>query len=435
MEDNKIEEKEKTKGKEFRSVIDKLYDKNDLENKFTDQCYNGIEKKLDDIFEKDSNPLSEFQKKLLYFLYLPIHTNNEVLEKQDWLDIVKFEKGQQFARDNLTGIFLSQLYGLICLLCHQDGLNTLIMTQKSHTPYLAFKRYLSTSEYIRNWYKENPWNKDTKAHKGILNVRKMHFGVRTKLVGIDENKIKEISAIKNPHCPVFQPIIDDFSTRLPNDSFSDYWYEKYYHNGISTKTSKLRSLNQMDTSYTLFGFMGFAILYPSYFGIDENDDESLENFCYVWRCIGYLLGVDDQTNICCGSLKEIKNRCQVYINDIVKPALRRISPQWEHMMRCIIEGHRYFLMVPSFETIILLFSEMLDLQMPAFYSSLTFLQRMEYYYMKYFLRFLMKFKFMRYLANKSLNQAIDKALHFDHAKIAELQARSMNSPLHVSVGN
>lgn len=434
MEENKIKEKEKTNKKEFQSIIDKLYDEINIENKLADQSYEKIERKINDIFKKDSNLFSEIQKKSLYYSYLPIHTNNEVLEKQDWLDIEKFEKGQKFARDNLTVLFLGQLFGLISLMCHQDGLDTLIMTQKSHTPYLAFKRYLSTSKYICSWYNENPWCKDTEAHKNILKVRKMHFDVRTKLDGLDIKKIKEISAMKNPYCPVFQYTIDDFSTRLSNDSFADYWYEKYYKNMNST-TSTQRSLHQIDSSYTLFGFMGYVILFPSYFGIDKNDDESLENLCYVWRCIGYLLGVDDQTNLCCGSLKEIKLRCRDYVNQFVKPALRRITPQWEHMIRCIIEGHNYYLAVPSFETTLLLFADMLDFQMPTLYSSLSIFQTLEYYCIKYILHFLMKFKFVRYIANKHLNWAINKALHFDHAKIAELQARSRNSPLHVSVGN
>ncbi|XP_015186648.1 PREDICTED: uncharacterized protein LOC107071834 isoform X2 [Polistes dominula] len=378
VENKKIKEKENNEVEEFKLIIDKLYDIN-LDSKYVNRNYKEIKKKIEYILEKNVNSTSDIHKKLFYFLYLPPDNDKAVLEKPDWLDMEKFEKGQQFARDNLAAIFLGQFYGLMSLHCDRDGLQTLIMTQKSHTPYLAFKRYLDTAECLRNWFTGNPWCEDTKSHKDILKVRKMHLNVRRKLEETDKMKIREISTINNPYCPFFRPIVEDFSTKMPKDPITDYWYEKYRQSG-DLPTTKRRSINQMDLSYTLFGFMGFIVLYPSYFGIHENVDENLENFCYLWRCLAYLLGVNDEINMCYGNLEEIRKRCQDYIDEMVKPALRRVNPEYEHMIRCIIQGHRYFLITPSFETMLLLFADLLDLEMPTFYSSLTFYQRITFYF-------------------------------------------------------
>ncbi|KAI4487016.1 hypothetical protein M0802_012116 [Mischocyttarus mexicanus] len=321
-----------------------------------------IKKKIEDILGKDFNALSEFQRKSFYYVHFPANCDSAILEKPDWLDIEKFKKGQRFAQDHLSALFLGQLYGLLCLLCHQDGLDILIMTQKSHTPYLAFKRYLATSQCIRHWYNEDPWCKDTQAYKDILKVRKMHLAASLQHFELTKKKGKTTDAIKNPYCPVFQSVFDDFSTMI---------------------------------------------------------------------------------NMCCGSLEDIRKRCQKYIDEFVKPAFRRLSPQWEHMIRCIIEGNRYYFMIPTFEIVVLQTAELLDLRMPALYSSLTYFQKFQYYLNKFthlpcfrfFNNFVMRFKFMKNLFNNLLNRALDKALNFDHIKMSELKIRSMNSPLHVSIDN
>ncbi|KAL2750185.1 uncharacterized protein V1477_001681 [Vespula maculifrons] len=419
----KTEEEER---KEFESLVNELYGDVDLWSKITERSYDETRKELEGIFGKRLNLLSEAHIRNLYFInFLGNHDRPSSPEKPDWLDREKFRKGQRFARDNIAGFFLGQLYGLFLLLCHDDSLRSIIATQKSHTPYLAFKRYLSTGQRVRNWYTEDPWCEGTKAYKDIQTVKKMHLDVSTKVNRFDWEEMESKSAIGDPYCPALRFITDDFSTILPPNSSSAQLYAE--HSKYLRTNANVKRINQSEMAYTLFGFMGLPVLYPDHFGIYPKTDEDLDSFCYVWRCIGYLLGVDED-------LDDVKARCRWYIDELAKPALQRLAPQWEHMTRCVVEGNLYFTTVCNFETIVLCIADIVGIEMPIFYSSLTYSQRIKYYLHKYFLRYGLKYSFVRSFVNKFLNSSFDKALDFDDAKIAELKKKSMSSPLHVSVG-
>ncbi|XP_043678507.1 uncharacterized protein LOC122634021 [Vespula pensylvanica] len=406
-----------------------LYRDVDFWNKVTERSYDEMRKELEGIFGKRLNLLSETHMRNLYFMNFLGNHDRPSSEKPDWLDREKFRKGQRFARDNIAGLFLGQLYGLSFLLCHDDSLRSIITTQKSHTPYLAFKRYLSTGQRVRNWYTEDPWCEGTKAYEDIQTVKRMHLDVSTKVNRFDYEEMESKSTIRNPHCPALRFITDDFSTILPPESLSAHLYaEQSKH--LRTNSNAKR-INQSEMGYTLFGFMGLPVLFPDHFGIYPRTDEDLENFCYVWRCIGYLLGIDEEMNICRGSLEDVKARCRSYIEDLAKPAFQRLEPQWEHMMRCVVEGNLYFMNACNFETIVLCIADIMGIEMPIFYSSLTYSQRIRYYLHKYFIRYGLKYSFVRSLVNKLLNSLFDKALYFDDTKIVELKKKSTSSPLHV----
>lgn len=120
----------------------------------------------------------------------------------------------------------------------------------------------------------------------------MHLDASTRVNRFDWEEMESRSAIRNPYCPALRFITDDFSTILPPDSSSAQLYaeqSKYLRTNANAKR-----INQSEMAYTLFGFMGLPVLYPDHFGIYPKTDEDLDNFCYVWRCIGYLLGIDEE---------------------------------------------------------------------------------------------------------------------------------------------
>ena len=51
-------------------------------------------------------------------------------------------------------------------------------------------------------------------------------------------------------------------------------------------------------SGTQFAFMGLPLLYPEKFGMAGASDGELEGFVHFWRCIGWMLGLDDRFNFC-----------------------------------------------------------------------------------------------------------------------------------------
>ncbi|RLU14677.1 hypothetical protein DMN91_013044 [Ooceraea biroi] len=99
----------------------------------------------------------------------------------------------------------------------------------------------------------------------------------------------------------------------------------------------------------------------------------------MWRCYGYFLGIADEYNFCRGSFEEIKQRTQDFYQCWIIPNLRDITPEWEHMTRCIIESMNYYsLMCMSCKTIILLTTDILNLSMSHLHGSLSYLEWIAY---------------------------------------------------------
>lgn len=146
----KIEEtnEERKKKEVLESLANGLYPNVDIRNKIAGRSYGEMRKELKDIFGKRLDLISDIHIERFYYMDIAVSHDGPSFEKPDWLDQEKFRRGQRFARDNLAGLFLGQYYGLLCLLCHRESLQTLIATQKSHTPYLAFKRYVGTCDTL-----------------------------------------------------------------------------------------------------------------------------------------------------------------------------------------------------------------------------------------------------------------------------------------------
>lgn len=141
---NEETNEERKKKEALESLANGLYHDVDIRNKIAKQSYEEMRKELKDIFGERLDLISDILIENLYYSNILVSHDRPSFEKPDWLDEEKFRRGQRFARDNLAGLFIGQYYGLFCLLCHREGLKTMIATQKSHTPYLAFKRYVGT---------------------------------------------------------------------------------------------------------------------------------------------------------------------------------------------------------------------------------------------------------------------------------------------------
>jgi len=63
------------------------------------------------------------------------------VEIPEWLDMNKYRRGQKFVRENYASLVIVKVLGLIHIFSFEDFLRPLIISKRSHTPYLAFKRY------------------------------------------------------------------------------------------------------------------------------------------------------------------------------------------------------------------------------------------------------------------------------------------------------
>ncbi|XP_025269874.1 uncharacterized protein LOC105252460 [Camponotus floridanus] len=334
----------------------------------------------------------------------------------DWLDMSKFYRGQQFALRYFCTLSISNLMSLLMIFSFADGLKPLILSQKSNTPYRAFKRYLSTIRRFRNWYTSDPWCEGTQAYRDIQIVRKLHRAMRQKLCSMSDNEIDLAAKVSYTKCPMFQTIAKDFADTCPLAKSRQCPYTM----------SKMKGLNQGDMSGTQFACMGLIVLYPEQFGIYNVSDEDLEAFCHLWRGLGYLLGIQDQYNFCRGSLQEIRQRTEDFIEHWVKPNLSTVTAEWEHMSISLYEGNGVISYFDNYKVFLLYLCDIFKLNMPRLYNSLSFCERMTYVLLKFLLLFFMKlpgvFPIMNAMFHKKLNQAANFKLK-EHVKIKEKSSR------------
>lgn len=334
--------------------------------------------------------------------------------KPDWLIMDKFYRGQRFAQRYFSLISISNLMSLIQIFSFSDGLKPLILSQKSNTPYRAFERYLRTNRTFRNWYTSDPWCKGTPAYHDIQKVRKLHRAMRQKLCKKNFEEIDRDSTIQNTWCPMLEKITLDFADACPMAKDQQCPY-------TMTRT---RGLNQGDMSGTQFACMGLIVLYPKQFGIHDADDEDLEAFCHLWRGIGYLLGIEDKYNFCRGSLQDVRQRTEDFIEHWVKPNLRTVTPEWEHMMMCLYEGVGYIARLNNYKVYLLQLCDIFGFSMPHLYASFNLLEKISYALQKFLFSYVVKIPGVLSIMNAILNACLNRAVAFGHNKHSKLKRKS-----------
>lgn len=148
----------------------------------------------------------------------------------------------------------SSFNGLLLILQLPDGLEPLLSTGNSKDIPSLYKRYLSTILHVKSWYTDDVFNPETKGYKSIRQVRAMHRRVQ----------------------------------QLMNDKFD-----------VGGTDGKKRIwMNQYDVSMTQFAFIGLAMLYPKKSGLIAASERELELINYYWRVLGWLMGIEDEYNMC-----------------------------------------------------------------------------------------------------------------------------------------
>jgi len=65
------------------------------------------------------------------------------VEKPEWLDMDKYRRGQKFVQDYFVGITITIVLALLPAYTFECNLNPIILSDRTHTPYLGFKRYVT----------------------------------------------------------------------------------------------------------------------------------------------------------------------------------------------------------------------------------------------------------------------------------------------------
>lgn len=222
---------------------------------------------------------------------IPARNGQDIQTKPPWLDEERFELGKKFMKDHLVVHLLALYCSLLSGLSVANLLTALVFTDKSHTPRRSFLRYIRTYTHIVWWIYGNIWDPNDNAYKSISVVRKMHSNVSQAML---------------------------------------------------KKTGNLY-ISQYDLAVVQCGFMGVVTMYPKGFGLAKISQKELEDFIYFWRCIGYLLGILDEYNICSGNFHETFSICKEIENDLVLPSMKRPPKHFQNMANAFSEGFRSIL--------------------------------------------------------------------------------------------
>ncbi|XP_058788677.1 uncharacterized protein LOC131662781 isoform X2 [Phymastichus coffea] len=327
--------------------------------------------------------------------------------RPNWLDIDKFRRGQKLALDQWFGISYANLLSLFIVFSFEDGLKPLILTNASSTPYTAFK---ST----------DPWTPGTKAYNDIRAVRRLHVMTRKKIQEMPLDEYSDKTTLKDAWCPALSRMRRDVesASSVPQTGQCPY---TVFNNFPQLKQHKI---NQGEMSSTQFAFVGIQILHPKFFGMHNVTDEDLEAYCHLWRGLGYLLGIDDDFNFCRGTLEEVRTRSRDFLEYWVKPNFRVVSPEWEHMTRCMVEGLQYYVPGSSYETYLLDLAEITNIHMPRTYNALSYSIWIRHNIVRFCFNHASKLPGVRVFLNRRVIAALEKARNFDEDKHQELKQRS-----------
>ena len=167
-------------------------------------------------------------------------------------------------------------------------LDVLVWTDRSSTGETAKDRYIRVFLHVHEWYTGGDiWDEKSKAGESISKVRKTHNAI-----GKAFNKKHGKSA----------------------------------DGGIY--------MSQYDMAMVQAAFVAPPILLGKALGFNS---ENLEDWTYFWRCLGYLLGIDDEHNIC-SSTEQAVQICYDVMYGSVLPGLKNPPPNFKEMASAYCEG-------------------------------------------------------------------------------------------------
>ncbi|XP_054263869.1 uncharacterized protein LOC128987158 [Macrosteles quadrilineatus] len=341
-------------------------------------------------------------------------------KKPDWLDMKKMKVGQMFAQKFYFGLNYSEMLSLLILFAFPDGLQPLIFTGNSGTPFTAFRRYLSTVMRVKSWFEHDVFDEKSLAYKNMKTVRAMHLNVSKRLNSVPYDKLKTQLTVTGPSndtavwSNVKNKVQEDFQSGCPVMNFRPIDHER---------VGKV-FVNQLDMSITQFGFVGLMIMHPEKFGAGNATEEELEGFVHLWRGLGYLLGIEDRFNFCNGTLDEIRRRCHYLVDNWVKPSFQHVTEDWEHMSRCMVEGVSYYVPGVSFEVSLLYLCWVLDIPAPRLYASLSWGQTIMFNIMKMTMCFTLRIPGMLTFHNWLIRRSLHRASSWTPDHLEKLQSKT-----------
>lgn len=176
---------------------------------------------------------------------------NPLLNPPSWYDPVRFRRAQAIAKRHFLSLNVAHFIGNILLIHLPDVLVPVLATGNSSSPFMVFKRILSTIVHIISWYDEDPFDPKSATFRSLLTVRRnCHLAV------------SRLMNVKYPR------------------SGGRYW------------------LSQFDMSMTQWSLIGIVAIRPKECGFYNATPEEFAEYYYFWRVIGHCVGIKEKYNTC-----------------------------------------------------------------------------------------------------------------------------------------
>ncbi|XP_029163123.1 uncharacterized protein LOC114934610 [Nylanderia fulva] len=384
----------------LKNTFDKGLFHKDFDTWKTEEQYSWIKENLSKFYPNVPETLLQY---IPAYFRQPDFDRSSV-DMPDWLDINKYRRGQKFVSENSIAIIISNLLGLIHVYTFEEALKPIIIGGHGHTIELGLKRYESTGKRIMSWYRGEPWVKGTEAYKNMQTTHKLHLMMRKKLCQMDNEQIDAAAKIAELYRSDREILLEDFATACPLEKIGQRPYI-----AISESPHKPKGINNMDLAAVQAGFIGLFLVRPQDIGVHNATDQDIEAFCHMWRCYGHYLGLEDEYNFCRGSFEEIKQRAQDFYKYWITSNFKNVSPEWEHMTRCVIEPiHLHTFLYMPYKTMLLIALDLLDLNMPRLYTSLSYSEWIAYKIYKFILQYALKLSIVRDFFNNLMKRAESK---------------------------
>ncbi|XP_070500691.1 uncharacterized protein [Chironomus tepperi] len=224
----------------------------------------------------------------------------DIFRLPDFYDDAKFKRGQKYFMDNRFGIMQSNFSGLFSLICEPTGANTLDKTNHSSNAITARKRYADTIFHMLSWYTD-PLKPGSKSWESLKRVRKMHLAA----------------------------------------------------SNASLQRTGL-GIPQTFMTFTVFGFMGYALVKPHLLYIKHDCQEDREAFVHMWAVIGSMLGIKDENNMCLHPIEVVELICHIVIRYHFSVFLQMETRIFEKLGRAIAEGLKWYIPFITYESCLFL---------------------------------------------------------------------------------
>lgn len=299
-------------------------------------------------------------KQLQNGAYAPGDNGTSIEKKPPWFDECKYRKSLQITKDYISGFMLSHLLGTIIMSQVSSLLDVLHFSKEQSTIRRAMQRAALTYKYVSEWYKGDVFDPEDDAHKSLKRVRQMHLKVANKM-----------------------------NTERPKDTL---WMSQY------------------DMALTQFAFIGALVCNPKKLGV-HCSDELIQDSLYFWRCIGYLLGIEDQYNICGRSLRELRILSRDIVKEVVLPTHSNPREEYTKVLTYAFYGFKRIGILVRLDSMFNISCDVIGYTQ--FKKALNF-QATFYYWITRFNIALLRFNAFRLHANKASSRksqrAVDKIL-------------------------